>query len=69
MEANVTHLLYGHFILQIPSTATAQIAMYQADVQPVLRCEQCNKPFDKGECGLRRMSHPKIESVADDPLG
>jgi hypothetical protein len=23
--------------------------MYEGDVQSVLRCKQCNKPFDKGE--------------------
>ena len=37
--------------LQDPSV---QIEMDEGDVQPVLRCVRCNKPFDKRECYVQR---------------
>ena len=34
-------------ILPLPLCATVQFDMDKGDAQPVLRCGQCNKPFDK----------------------
>lgn len=42
-------------LLQVPRIPAVQFAMYEQDMQPVLRCGHCHKPFDKGEldfCGL-----------------
>jgi hypothetical protein len=37
--------------------------MYEGDVQSVLRCRQCNKPFDKGELYLHQILLRDAESV------
>ena len=44
-----------HFILQSPLFAAIKFAMVEADPQFVLRCGQCNKPFDKGGLYLHQI--------------